>query len=153
MGYVICDLDGTLCDHTHRRHLSHLDFDQYNGMLHLDHPRKGIVALLAAMEGDGHYIILMTGRPEQYREATEDWLWRHTGLEFEHRGLHMRPTGNMDGDVTLKMGIFAALPNNVKDNVLFVLEDRDCVVKMWREIGLLCLQVENFEVTKKEAVL
>jgi len=149
MGYIICDLDGTLCDHSHRKHMSHLDFDHYNGLLHLDHPRQGILYLLSAMESDGHYVILITGRPEQYREATEDWLWKHTGVYFEHRGLYMRPTGNMESDIHLKASIFESLPDDVKRDVLFVLEDRDCVVDMWRDLGLLCLQVERFEVNKK----
>jgi hypothetical protein len=30
-----------------------------------------------------------------------------------------------------------------KHNVWFVLDDRNSVVKMWREIGLTCLQVEE----------
>ena len=30
-----------------------------------------------------------------------------------------------------------------KYNVLFVLDDRDQVVKLWRSLGLVCLQVAN----------
>jgi hypothetical protein len=148
---VICDLDGTLCDHKHRKHLSHLDFDEYNGMLHLDVPKPSILAILNAMDmmltPSSTMIYLMTGRPEQYREATVFWLSKHNVPYYR---LIMRPTGNMESDVALKARMFSSEGMYVED-VLFVMEDMDCVVDMWRGLGLTCLQVEKFEPNKGQS--
>jgi FMN phosphatase YigB (HAD superfamily) len=139
---IICDLDGTLCDHTHRKHLSHIDFEGYNGSLHLDTPRKAIVEILRLMGGSGAYdITLLTGRPEQYRGDTRKWLEVHD-IYWNH--LLMRPTGDMRSDTALKAELL--LGHCKLDDILFILEDRDCVVDMWRTMGLTCLQVERFEV-------
>lgn len=54
--------------------------------------------------------------------------------------LHMRKNGDDRADYIVKKEIYEA---NIKGkyNVIFVLDDRDQVVRMWREEGLKCLQV------------
>lgn len=145
MKAIICDLDGTLCDHSHRKHLTKADSDEYNSRLHLDHPKDAVREILYRM-APHHPIILITGRSEQYREDTERWLIKYHICYDE---LHMRGICDMQSDVDVKRGIFAKIIGDSAD-VLFVLEDRDCVVDMWRSIGLTCLQVEHFEVNKGE---
>lgn len=84
-----------------------------------------------------HMVIVMSGRDVTYREATE--LWLHTnGVIFNE--LHMRPAGDKREDSTVKRELYE---QHVKPkyNVVFVLDDRNRVVNMWRSIGLKCLQV------------
>lgn len=67
------------------------------------------------------------------------YMFRSPTKNYE--ALYLRPNGDKRKDYVVKRQIYE---ESVKDkfNVLFVLEDRDQVVKMWREIGLTCFQVE-----------
>jgi predicted kinase len=82
--------------------------------------------------------IVMSGRDEVCRAETEQWLDKHS-IAFDH--LFMRPEKDMRKDNIIKAELF---DNYVRDNfdVKFVIDDRDQVVKMWREMGIKCLQVE-----------
>ena len=83
------------------------------------------------------HVIIMSGRPEDCREATEKWLRKHD-VRFE--ALHMRPSGDKRPDTEVKWELYQKYvkPNY---NIDFVLDDRNRVVKMWRDNGLKCLQV------------
>lgn len=52
----------------------------------------------------------------------------------------MRPENDYRKDTIIKREIYEKEILN-KFNVLFVLDDRDCVVEQWRDMGLTCLQV------------
>lgn len=82
-------------------------------------------------------VIVMSGRDEACRKETEDWLLRHD-IAYDH--LFMRPEGDMRKDNIVKHELFN---EHVRDNfdVQFVLDDRQQVVDMWREMGITCLQV------------
>lgn len=82
-------------------------------------------------------IILMSGRDEESREETERWLQFH---EIPYDELHMRARGDKRRDDLVKYELFN---EHVRHNyrVEYVLDDRDQVVKMWRDIGLSCWQV------------
>lgn len=85
----------------------------------------------------GHYkVIVMSGRDAVCRPETEAWL---DGI-IEYDELFMRPEGDMRKDSIVKAELF---DKYVRDNfdVRFVLDDRDAVVEMWRQMGLTCLQV------------
>lgn len=84
-------------------------------------------------------IILLTGRFERYRGQTETWLLKH-GIENHH--LYMRPDNDRRPDILFKKDIYHRHIAG-RYEVLFILEDRDRIVSMWRrELGLTCLQVE-----------
>jgi hypothetical protein len=52
----------------------------------------------------------------------------------------MRAEGDTRKDSIIKEEIYRAEIEN-KYNVLFVLDDRNQVVELWRRLGLTCLQV------------
>jgi hypothetical protein len=84
-------------------------------------------------------IILMSGREEKYRDVTEYWLGAHN--IFPHRiGLIMREAKDNRPDEVVKRELYE---RHIKDKytVVAVLDDRNKVVKMWRDLGLTCLQV------------
>lgn len=91
-------------------------------------------------EGHGRFakIIIFTGRDACCEEETRKWLDENI-IYYEH--LYMRPEGNLQKDSLIKYQML----QNIKDkyNVVMVYDDRDQVVKMWREIGLTCFQVAN----------
>jgi hypothetical protein len=86
----------------------------------------------------GVKIILMSGREDNSRSQTMNWLSYN---RIPYNALYMRKTGDMRKDSVVKKELFEA---HVKDQfyVQFVLDDRNQVVDLWRlELGLLCLQV------------
>lgn len=84
-------------------------------------------------------IVIMSGRDSVCRPETEEWLKRSIGNI--HSELHMRPEGDTRKDSIVKRELYDKYILG-KYNVLFVLDDRDQVVKMWREeLGLTCFQV------------
>jgi hypothetical protein len=89
-------------------------------------------------------IIFVSGRKEQCRQQTWAWLRKNgvvPDLEVtEGYQLLMRGDNDNRPDHELKLEILEQqiLP---RYDVMFVIDDRDAVVKMWRAQGLTCLQV------------
>lgn len=80
--------------------------------------------------------IIITGRDESCREATMSWLDDHWLLPTK---LFMRPEGSFLKGPEQKKLIYEREIKG-KYYVDFVLDDSSKVVKMWRELGLVCLQ-------------
>lgn len=134
---IVCDLDGTLALYEHLKHRGHYDASN----CYLDEVNKPVREVLEKFDDDGCNIIYLTGREEIYRDATSRFL------EDNHCPpgiLLMRPKGDTRKDTITKMELF---DQNVRDkyNVLFCLEDRPRVVRMWRKLGLTTLTVGNLE--------
>jgi predicted kinase len=85
----------------------------------------------------GYKIIVMSGRDSVCREETTEWLDRH---DIPWNALFMRAENDMRKDNIVKHELFWAHVANFY-NVHTVLDDRDQVVKMWRDIGLTVFQV------------
>lgn len=141
---VIFDLDGTLADINHRLHFvqnGNKDWDGFYKACLGDTPKLPIVELAAMCDDAGHEIIISSGRSENVRAETEAWLAQHGIL---YGTLLMRPDACFVPDQALKkawldQGLLGAI-----EDILFVVEDRDRMVKMWRDQGLTCLQVEQW---------
>ena len=54
----------------------------------------------------------------------------------------MRPEGDTRKDAILKREIYEREIRN-RYNVAYVLDDRDQTVRVWRDLGLTCLQVAD----------
>jgi len=127
---IICDLDGTLALLNGR--------DPYDASTcsddALNEPVAHIVRTYAAL---GVAVILVSGRNVRHRKETEQWLTAHT---IPYTSLYMRRPRDFRKDAVIKAEVFEAKLRDTYE-VLFVLEDRDQTVAMWRELGLACLQV------------
>ena len=136
---IICDVDGTLALHPQRGHYdtSKYDSDIPNTVV-LEVVRRFQIATNGGPNGDGIPLVLVvTGRDEAYRQVTTEWLKKYVSFD----SLFMRPKGDIRRDSIIKRELFEA---HIRDkyNVLFVLDDRDRVVDMWRnELGLTVFQV------------
>lgn len=136
----IFDIDGTLANGSHREHhikKSPKDWDTYFSLCLDDEPILPIVILLRTLHQAGQQIVYVSGRSDQVKELTERWLAWH-GLPTGP--LYMRPTGNYIDDQILK-GQFLDQIKAEGYKPLMAFDDRNRVVKMWRERGIVCAQV------------
>lgn len=130
---IIVDIDGTLADITHRRH--HIDrkrkrWGKFFQAMDKDLPIPEVAARVRQLSQD-HTIILVTGRPEDYRGQTEAWLKK---FKIPYQALYMRKSGDFRSDDIVKQEI---LNQHIKkENVRLVIDDRPRVIRMWRENGL-----------------
>lgn len=139
---VIFDVDGTLADCDHRRHLvtgKKKDFDAFYDAMVDDPVKEDIRGLCNMYHANGWRIVICTGRPESYRERTEKWL---NSKGVFHHELRMRPDDRrFDSDVNVKKDM---LDDILKSrSVHLAVDDRNQVVDMWRENGITCLQVAD----------
>lgn len=141
---IVVDLDGTLCDCSHRVHLAQAkQWEEFHKGIPEDKVYEDVHQIMSALLG--YYdIILLTSRDEKTRQATMDWFEANKILDFVDE-LLMRPEGNHESDHILKprllMEYFGSL-ERAKEKVLFILEDRDKVVQIWRDLGFRCWQVQ-----------
>jgi len=144
---VIVDLDGTLADNTHRQHW--LDTNQHKGMTAderwrvffglcgSDSPKSKVIEIVKIFKSAGHPIWIFSGRSDEVKLETVRWLSYYT---VPYDKLVMRQKDDHRCDTEVKRAMIAPYSKN---QFLCVLDDRDTVVAMWRELGLLCLQVEK----------
>lgn len=125
---IICDIDGTLA---HKNGRNPYDPTRYKD----DTVDYAISSLLELVTCD---IVLLSGRSELYRPTTLDWLHKHS-IKFNR--LYMRPSNDNRKDANVKTELYMKYVEPEYD-VVCVLDDRQRVVDMWREIGLKCLQVQ-----------
>lgn len=120
----IFDLDGTLAILNGR--------DPYDASVcHTDEVNEPVRKLINSYDNR----IACTGRPEQYREATEAWL---ASIGVEATELHMRQVQGTP-DSIVKYEMFTDI--QTRYDVELIVEDRSSVVRMWRSIGVPTWQV------------
>ena len=132
---IICDLDGTIALGYDR---GVFEYDKCES----DKPDFRVIQMLENLWESKMYnkIIFLSGRDETGREAAEKWLSVHVEIPREHWELKLRKKHDYRPDDVLKKEIYEKQIEPYYD-VKLVLEDRDKVVKMWRDLGLLCCQV------------
>lgn len=137
--YAIIDIDGTLTKVGGRVEClksNPPDWDSFYSRCGEDEAVQEVVRLVRSLRRD-YLMILCSGRRESCRATTDEWMARH-GIEF-HRML-LREDGDHRHDTEVKPEMLEryGIPLEL---VAFVLEDRNSMVKKWRELGLVCLQV------------
>lgn len=127
---IIVDIDGTLAHMVDR---SPYDPTKY----HEDIIDETVREIVNRYFEDGVTVLLCSGRDVDHVDVTTKWL-EGNGVKFHQ--LLMRPSGDIRKDAEVKQEIYE---NHIKSDyeVLFVLDDRNRVVQMWREQGLKVLQV------------
>ena len=132
---IIFDLDGTLANIDSRRDISmkpngKLDWDVFaapNSILALDKPNAPVIKMAQMFKADGFKIVIFSGRNDRGFDATVQWL---NDFKVPFDLLVMRP------DKLKMLDAFVDI-----DDVFLVVDDRDKVVKMWRDLGLNTFQV------------
>lgn len=129
---IIVDIDGTLAHKHDRNAYDYQKADQ-------DSCDEVIAELVNQFHRLRYVVIIVSGREDSAREITKEWL-KNNCIDYHY--LYMRKNKDMRKDAVVKKEIYDQF---IKDEyaVLFVLDDRNQVVEMWREIGLKCLQVQE----------
>lgn len=127
---VICDLDGTLALFG--------DKNPYDRNFEEDTVNVAVANIIEPYLRN-EQVIFVSGRKETAREQTKRWLQKTFQIS-EPIYLFMRKADDNRKDVHVKKEIYETYIKGIH-NVLFVLDDRDQVVEMWRQEGLTCLQV------------
>ena len=159
-GFILCDIDGTVADCSHRLHFVKLpryefenkddscnlincdiavyhshkaDWKSFYANVHNDPPRTEIIQQIRKHFIFGYTIVFTSGRPEDYKKETIDWLERHVGLAEYY--LLMRRAGDSREDSVVKQDILKTyFPD--KSVIKKVYDDRPRVIRMWQEEGL-----------------
>ena len=102
---VICDIDGTIADNSHRQHYleGKRDWKSFFEEIENDKPILKILKKIEYLYQDGFQIIFVTGRPEEYRELTQKWLKKYLNVNFS---LFMRKNNDRRDKVQIKKEIF-----------------------------------------------
>lgn len=141
---VIFDLDGTLALIDKRREKAALSNGKINWKtffapenIQLDEPNWPVIESFKAMKAAGFTVGIFSGRDDISRKETMDWLTQY-GINPDF--LKMRKNGSFVPDDKLKK---LWLDDLIRDghNIMCVFDDRDKVVKMWRDNGISCFQV------------
>lgn len=143
---IIVDLDGTLANHDHRLPFikkDKPDWDSYHQYVLHDSINPWCKTICDWAEMAKVRILIVSGRMGtiQVLKDTHKWLDRH---EILKEYTLLRKPKDFRPDHVVKKEMYE---NRIKDfyKVLFVLDDRGSVVKMWRKLGLVCLQCSDWE--------
>lgn len=141
---IVFDLDGTLCDITHRLPLikcAKPDWDAFSEQCIHDQPKPEIIYLFQRLQECGHRMLVVSGRSDWVRAQTEHWL-DEQGVHYHE--LIMRPHGDHTKDDSLKRQWLCDGKLGDRNDILFCVDDRQRIVDMWRAEGLVCLQVDSW---------
>lgn len=144
-GFVLCDLDGTLADITHRLHYVNGEKKDWKGFFEhmmLDTPRIEVVDMLLKYEEEGYEIIFVSARPDNYRAFTRDWIVNTAFKGYEiSKTLIMRQAGDKRPDTEVKYGVLQKYFKKPGYKIHCVIDDRPSVIRMWRENGVEVIDV------------
>lgn len=159
---IICDLDGTLCNVDHRLHTVRPPKDwEEEILLAKKEKRKNIYgwkpdwkSFFYNIPGDSlnnwcedlitrfsltHKIVFCSGRPDDYKKVTKDWL-KYNNIWYDD--LFMRPRNDSRDDSTVKE-IILDFEILTRYTPYFMIDDRKRVFEMWRSRGFTCLACAN----------
>lgn len=142
---IICDIDGTIADLTHRLHYvkgDTKDWDSFFAEVDKDGFRREVwdqvVADADKYDAD---IVFVSGRSDKTREATTEWLKWHVG-DWDFK-LIMRQSWDRRDDTVVKREMYDKYLSRMR--VVKVYDDRPRVIRMWRDLGLEAVDVGTGE--------
>jgi hypothetical protein len=139
MSFFVFDLDGTLADCTHRvaKYLTgpNKDYRAFYAACPADVVIPHVRAVLWGLASSEHRIEIWSGRSDEVRSLTENWLDRH---QIDPMQLtFMRPADDRRPDDVLKLEFLNR--HALRPTAMF--EDRERCVTMWRAQGIPVFQV------------
>jgi len=151
----IFDLDGTLALIEHRRHFVEgpkKDWPAFFAACVDDKPNWPVIRTLHALRQAGAEIWIWSGRSDEVRSQTVEWLCKHKCFGWPTNTLpawpfgaperfRMRKAGDHQPDTQLKGSWIAEIEPPEWDRLTAVFDDRASVVQMWRDAGVTCFQV------------
>jgi hypothetical protein len=154
---ILFDLDGTLADIQHRRHLVDKvargdkgpDWPAFFKACALDRPILPVINIFNCLYNNGKHLEIWSGRSDEVMDETVRWLQLNVFIDIpssswmdpshpKYVRLRMRRRGDYTPDATLKQSWLLTLKPGA---VECVFDDRQRCVDMWRKNLVLCLQV------------
>lgn len=139
--YIIVDIDGTLANNKHRVHHvrrfdnNKADWDNFFSEIDKDTLIQSTKDLI-----DKDYatfpVVIVTGRPEKYREITKNWLKKYN---VRHDILLMRRDSDKRPDNVVKQEILDLYLD--KNKVEVCIDDRPIIIRQWKKNGLNIIDV------------
>lgn len=139
-GFIICDIDGTVADLSHRLHYVKVpdgqkkDWKSFFENISDDKPRKEIVEQIFAHFVDGYDIVFVSGRPDTYKKETVKWLNKNIGIGENYALLMRKGSDSRDDDIVKEEILNTYFPD--KSLIKKVYDDRKRVIDMWVRNGL-----------------
>ena len=144
---IIVDIDGTLANCEDRVHFlkkTPKDWKSFHARVKFDTVNewcKRIVEYFYDKREDDYGrkkcdIIFVSGRVFESYYETKQWL-RKNNIEYDH--IFMREKNDYRDDDIFKKEVYDKHIKG-KYEILFAIDDRSRIVKMWREQGITCLQ-------------
>ena len=149
---VVTDLDGTICDYTHRlAHLKTRDWHEFNRLCVYDKPIIPILDLVQAMHSYGARIYVFTARPIDYYKQTKAWLNKY---RVPFVDIYMRPTDDTRSDKAVKSDFIKTFTEDKKEKIHFAIDDRLVICNLFRSKGIICLHArdgdDDYDSNKKD---
>ena len=140
---IICDINGTLSDASHREYLvsgGRSDWDKFYELAK-DDPVKPVTRdIINSLGSTGYEIHLLTGSHRKYEDDKILWLDRH---DVSYHTLHVPRYGERAYHQSddLKRSWLMDQSKAFFNRIACCLEDRDRDIEMWKDCGLVCWQV------------
>lgn len=142
-GIVLCDIDGTLANIEHRKNFVQQEPKDWHGFFGAMADDEVRMEVLRQVEGyffAGHEVFFVSGRPDNYRAQTEAWLRERCC--WPAPTVFMRRAGDHRPDTVVKQQMLQTyFPD--KSWITCVFDDRKIVVDMWKNEGLVVVDVGN----------
>ncbi len=153
----ICDVDGTLMNvmkraihaqRTKRVTDKRMNWDNFldpNIMLEYDTPNKDVCNVINALKSQicivepENRIIITSARNERHRDVTIKQL-QLAGVPYD--AIYLRDDGDFRPDDIVKAELLGKIITDGY-NPTIAFDDRNQVVKKWRELGIKCYQVRE----------
>ena len=146
----IFDLDGTLALIEHRLH--HIkgpkkDWRAFFAACVDDKPNLPVLETLNRLRRGRAEIWVWSGRSDEVRKQTIQWLQKHRVFHAYWNPfrapemLRMRKAGDYRDDAVVKREWASEIEPPEWARLTATFDDRDRVVKMWRDLGVPCFQV------------
>ena len=134
----LCDLDGTLCNVSHRRQYvatKPRNWEAWNAGLVNDKPNLAVLGIITSLT---YYypLIFVSGRSDDYRKQTEEWLEKY---DISYNALYMRKYKDNRDDAIVKGELADEIEKEY--NILGVFDDRKKVIDMWINRGIFVFDV------------
>lgn len=134
----VFDIDGTIADCSHRiHHIEAKDWRAFFAACGDDAPIPHVIRLAQDLTHAGRCIIYVSGRSDECRDATGVWMLRNAlpaGKTYMRKAGDHRPDNIVKGELLAQVVADGYRP-------IMAFDDRNQVVRMWRENGIPCAQV------------
>jgi hypothetical protein len=139
---IICDLDGTISDPTHRQHFLDKEPRDWDGFFKacVDDPvHEHVRQLLRMIRTHGTYIMILSGRSHAVHNLTVNWLIQK---KVPYYSLTMRKEKDHRDDTIIKREMLLQLRSDGYEPI-FAIDDRPSVIQMWKSEGIPVLAVNG----------